>query len=192
MGDLFCLETCYSIYLRVKITPMRRPILFIDRDGTIVHETDDEKVDKIEKLNFLREAFYYLRKLRDETNFLFVMVTNQDGLGSAEFPHEEFWPVHEFIMRTLESEGITFDAIHIDEHWPSDNHPNRKPGIGMLKEYLTGEHDIENSYVIGDRITDVEMARNLGCKAIHIFPAPITDAELTTDSWKGIYEFLKS
>ena len=119
------------------------------------------------------------------------MVTNQDGLGSADFPNEEFWPVHEFIMRLLRSEGIEFDAVHIDDHWPHDQHPNRKPGIGMLKEYLTGEHDIDHSYVIGDRITDVELARNIGCKAIHIYPAAVSDAELTTDSWAIIYEYLK-
>lgn len=171
---------------------MRRPILFIDRDGTIVSETDDEKVDKVEKLHFLPEVLHYLRKIRQEMNYLFVMVTNQDGLGTPEFPHEEFWPVHEFIMRLLKTEGITFDAVHIDEHWPHENHPNRKPGIGMLREYLTGEHDIERSFVIGDRITDVEMARNLGCQAIHIFPAPISDAEFTTESWADIYSFLKS
>jgi len=170
---------------------MRRPILFIDRDGTICAETDDEKVDRIDKLHFLPEAIHYLRKIREEMNYLFVMVTNQDGLGTKDFPNEDFWPVQEFIIRLLKSEGITFDAIHIDEHWPQDNHPNRKPGIGMLKGYLTGEHDIHNSHVIGDRITDVQLARNLGCKAIHIFPAPITDAECTTDSWKGIYEYLK-
>jgi len=167
-----------------------RPILFIDRDGTIVHETDDEKVDTIEKLSFLPEVMYYLRKIQEETDYLLVMVTNQDGLGTEDFPHQQFWPVHEFIMRTLEGEGIQFAAVHIDEHWPEENHPNRKPGIGMLKEYLTGEHDIENSYVIGDRVTDVELARNLGCKAIHIFPAPLTDAELTCENWESIYRFL--
>jgi imidazoleglycerol-phosphate dehydratase/histidinol-phosphatase len=169
-----------------------RPILFIDRDGTIVHETEDEKVDRIDKLSFLPEALYYLRKIHDELPYLLVMVTNQDGLGTPDFPEEEFWPVHEFIMRTLDSEGIHFAAVHIDDHWPEDEHPNRKPGTGMLQDYLTGEHDIESSYVIGDRVTDVTLARNLGCKAIHIFPAEITDAELTTDSWKNIYEYLKA
>lgn len=167
-----------------------RPILFIDRDGTIVAETDDEKVDKIEKLNFLPEVLYYLRKIKEETDYLFVMVTNQDGLGTKDFPDTEFWPTHEFIMRTLASEGILFDAIHIDKHWEKDNHLDRKPGIGMLKEYLNGDFDIENSYVIGDRVTDVQLARNLSCKAIHISSEETTDAELTSESWKVIHQLL--
>ncbi len=166
-------------------------VLFIDRDGTIVAETDDEKVDKVEKLNFLPEALYYLRKIHDELDYELVMVSNQDGLGTEDFPDEEFYPVHEFILRTLESEGIKFSAIHIDEHWEHENHPNRKPGIGMLTGYQNGEYDIENSFVLGDRRTDVQLARNLGCKAIHIFPEATTDAELTTESWQKIYEFLK-
>ncbi|MBV6644981.1 MAG: bifunctional histidinol-phosphatase/imidazoleglycerol-phosphate dehydratase HisB [Cyclobacteriaceae bacterium] len=169
---------------------MKQRILFIDRDGTICAETDDEKVDKVEKLNFLPEVLYYLRKIRQEGNYFFAMVTNQDGLGTSDFPNEEFWPVHEFIMRLLSSEGIEFDAVHIDEHWEKDNHPNRKPGIGMLKSYLDGDFDIENSYVLGDRVTDVQLARNLGCKAIHIWSEKTTDAELTTESWKRIYEEL--
>ena len=167
-----------------------RPILFIDRDGTIIHETDDEKIEKIEKLSFLPEVLYYLRRIQEETNFLLVMVTNQDGLGTESFPDEEFWPVHEFIMRILESERIHFDAVHIDEHFESDNHPNRKPGIGMLTEYIEEDFDLANSYVIGDRVTDVQLAENLGCKAIHIYPDPITSAELTSESWKEIHQFL--
>jgi len=169
-----------------------RPILFIDRDGTIVEEPEDEQVDKIEKVNFLPEALYYMRRIRQETNFLFVMVTNQDGLGTDSMPEEDFWPVHDLIMRVMEGEGITFEAIHIDEHFPEDNHPNRKPGIGMLQDYLTGEYDINGSYVIGDRISDVDLARNLECGAIHIFPAAISDAEATVQSWKEIYKFLTS
>ena len=167
-----------------------RPILFIDRDGTIVAETDDEKVDKVEKLNFLPDVLYYLRKIRKESNYLLVMVSNQDGLGSAEFPEEQFFPVHNFIMRTLESQEIIFDKVHIDEHWPEEDHPNRKPGTGMLSAYMNGHYDIKNSYVIGDRTTDVELARNIGCKAIHIFDQDVTDAELTTTSWEEIYRKL--
>ncbi len=167
-----------------------KPILFIDRDGTIIEETEDEKIEKIEKLKFLPEVLNYLRKIRQESDYLFVMVTNQDGLGSEIFPDEEFWPVHNFIMQTLESEGIKFDAIHIDEHFETDNHPNRKPGIGMLKGYLNGEYDIKNSYVLGDRLTDVQLAKNLGCQAIHLWGEKKTDAALTTLSWKEIYEFL--
>ena len=167
-----------------------RPILFIDRDGTIISETEDEKIEKIEKLVFLPDALYYLRKIKAESDFLFVMVTNQDGLGTPDFPDEEFWPVQDFIVRTLEGEGIKFDAIHIDEHFEKDNHPNRKPGIGMLTDYLNGEYDIKNSYVIGDRVTDVQLAKNLKCKAIHIWDEKVTDAELTTNHWKEIYEYL--
>lgn len=167
-----------------------RPILFIDRDGTIVAETDDEKVDKIEKVHFLPEVLYYLRKIRKETDYLFVMVSNQDGLGTAGFSHDQFYPVHNFIMRLLKSEGIEFDYVHIDEHWEHEKHPNRKPGIGMLNEYLKGDFDLANSYVIGDRVTDVKLAENLGCKSIHIYTDPITNANLTTESWKIIYEYL--
>ena len=167
-----------------------RPILFIDRDGTIVQEPDDEQVDKFEKIEFLPEALFYMKKIKEETDFLFVMVTNQDGLGTDSMPEEDFWPVHDLIMKVMAGEGIIFDAVHIDEHFPEDNHPNRKPGTGMLKEYLTGEHDMDNSFVIGDRISDVELARNLGCGAIHIFPAQISDAEVTVSDWKEIYEFL--
>lgn len=169
---------------------MNRPILFIDRDGTIISETEDEKIEKIEKLKFLPEVLYYLRKIQAETNYLFVMVTNQDGLGTDAFPDHEFWPVHDFIMRTLESEGIHFDAIHIDEHFDADKHPNRKPGIGMLTEYIDGDFDLANSYVLGDRLTDVQLAKNLGCKAIHLWPEEVSDAALTTESWKKIYEYL--
>ena len=107
-------------------------ILFIDRDGTIVSETDDEKVDKIHKIRFLPEALYYLRKIHDELDYELVMVTNQDGLGTDDWPESEFQPAHDLILDTLKSEGIHFSAIHVDEHYPHDNHPNRKPGIGML------------------------------------------------------------
>ena len=167
-----------------------KKVLFIDRDGTIIEETDNGKVDKIEKLNFLPEALYFLKKIRDEGDFYFVMVTNQDGLGTSDFPDHEFWPIHNFVIRTLAGEGIHFDEVHIDKHWEQDNHPDRKPGIGMLKGYFNGEYDIKNSFVIGDRITDVQLAKNLGCKAIHVHPEKVTDAELTTKSWQAIHEFL--
>jgi imidazoleglycerol-phosphate dehydratase/histidinol-phosphatase len=167
-----------------------RPILFIDRDGTIVAETEDEKVDKVEKVHFLPEVLHYLRKIRAESDYLFVMVSNQDGLGTSEFPYDQFYPIHNFIMRLLKSEAIEFDFIHIDEHWEHEKHPNRKPGIGMLKEYLKGNFDITNSFVIGDRVTDVKLAENMGCKSIHIYPKSITNANLTTESWKTIYNYL--
>ena len=169
-----------------------QPLLFIDRDGTIVQETDDEKVDKIEKLTFLPDVLFYLRKICEETDFILVMVTNQDGVGTSHFPEEEFWPVHDFIIRTLEGEQIRFEAVHIDTHYESDNHPDRKPNTGMLTHYMNGFFNLANSYVIGDRVSDVQLARNLGSKAIHICSERQTDAELTTESWKEIYEFLVS
>lgn len=170
-----------------------QPILFIDRDGTIIHETEDEKIEKIEKLTFLPDAIYYLRRLKEETDFLFVMVTNQDGLGTADFPGHEFWPVQDFIIRTLAGEQVTFDAVHIDEHYEADNHPNRKPGIGMLKDYMNGTYDLENSYVIGDRATDVQLANNLGTKSIYLTSAYSDDsvtADLKASSWKEIFTYL--
>ncbi|MEM9338042.1 MAG: histidinol-phosphatase [Bacteroidota bacterium] len=172
-----------------------RPILFIDRDGTIIHETEDEKIEKVEKLSFLPDVLYALRKLRAETDFLFVMVTNQDGLGTDSFPDHEFWPVHDFIMRTLEGEQIKFDAIHIDKHYESDNHPDRKPGVGMLKEYIDGDYDLKNSYVIGDRATDVQLATNLGAKSIYLKSAYSDDtvtADFKTDDWNAICDYLLS
>lgn len=167
-----------------------RPVLFIDRDGTIIKEIMGTNMDSIEKITFLPGVLRYLRKIQAETDFLLAMVTNQDGLGTDSFLEEGFWPVHKLIMRTLEGEGIVFDSVHIDEHLESDNHPNRKPGIGMLTGYLKGDFDVENSFVIGDRLSDVELAKNLGCKAIHIFDKQTSDAVLTTESWKEIYEFL--
>ncbi len=172
-----------------------QPILFIDRDGTIIQETDDEKIETIEKLDFLPEALYYLKKIKEEFNFLLVMVTNQDGLGTESFPDHEFWPVHNFIMRLLTSEGIHFEAVHIDEHYEKDHHSNRKPGTGMLGAYLDGSYDLNNSFVIGDRATDVQLARNIGCKAIYLSSAysdKETKAELKPEGWKEIYNFLKS
>ncbi len=170
-----------------------KPILFIDRDGTIIQETGNEKIETIEKLDFLPEALYYLKKIKEDFNYLFVMVTNQDGLGTPSFPDHEFWPVHNLILRILASEGISFYAVHIDEHYEKDNHPNRKPGVGMLKDYMNGEYDLANSYVLGDRATDVQLAENLGCKAIYLSSAYsnyTTEAVLKPTSWKEIYEFL--
>lgn len=168
-------------------------ILFIDRDGTIIEETDDEKIETIEKLNFLPEALFYLKKIKEETDFLLVMVTNQDGLGTEAFPDHEFWPVHNFIMRLLESEGIHFHAVHIDEHFEKEGHPNRKPGTGMLTEYIEGDYDLGKSFVIGDRATDIQLADNLGAKGIYLTSAysdAKTDAALKPKNWKEIYDFL--
>ncbi len=146
---------------------MKQKVLFIDRDGTLIHEPADEQIDSFEKLRFVEGVFRNLSFIRKNLDFRFVMVSNQDGLGTSSFPEDTFWPVHNFILQTLEGEGITFDDIKIDRHFPEDNHPDRKPGTGMLREYLeSDEYDIANSYVIGDRDTDRQLAENLGCKAL--------------------------
>lgn len=142
-------------------------ILFIDRDGTLVVEPHDEQVDAIEKVKFVKGVFRNLGFIRDKLDFRFVMVSNQDGLGTPSFPTDTFLPAHNFILQTLEGEGITFDDILIDEHFPEDNHPNRKPGTGMLGEYLGNpSYDLFGSYVIGDRDTDRILAENIGCKSL--------------------------
>lgn len=142
-------------------------ILFIDRDGTLIEEPEDEQIDSFGKLKFTQGVFRNLGFIRSKLDFRFVMVSNQDGLGTDSFPEETFWPVHNFILQTLEGEGITFDDIKIDRHFPEDNHPCRKPGTGMLAEYIGNpDYDLAGSYVIGDRETDRQLADNLGCKAL--------------------------
>lgn len=141
-------------------------LLFIDRDGTIIEEPEDEQIDSFAKLKFTRGVFGSMAFIRQHLDFKFVMVSNQDGLGTDSFPEDTFWPVHNFILQTLESEGVTFDDIKIDRHFPEDNSPMRKPCTGMLTEYMdTEKYDLANSYVIGDRETDAQLAENLGCKA---------------------------
>ena len=142
-------------------------LLFIDRDGTIIEEPEDEQIDSFAKLKFTRGVFGSMAFIRQHLDFKFVMVSNQDGLGTSSYPEDTFWPVHNFILQTLESEGVTFDDIKIDRHFPEDNSPMRKPGTGMLTEYMdTEKYDLANSYVIGDRETDAQLAENLGCKAL--------------------------
>lgn len=142
-------------------------ILFIDRDGTLVEEPHDEQVDALDKVKFVKGVFRNLGFIREKLDFRFVMVSNQDGLGTPAFPTETFLPAHNFILQTLGGEGVTFDDILIDEHFPEDNHPNRKPGIGMLGEYIDNPiYDIAGSYVIGDRDTDRLLAENIGCKSL--------------------------
>ena len=145
---------------------MRR-ILFIDRDGTLIEEPADEQIDAFEKLKFTKGVFRNLHFIREHTDFEFVMVSNQDGLGTKAFPEDTFWPVHKFILQTLEGEGITFNEILIDPHFPEDNAPTRKPNTGLVEKYMNNpEYDIANSYVIGDRETDRKFAENIGCKAL--------------------------
>lgn len=144
-----------------------KKVLFIDRDGTLIKEPEDEQIDAFEKLVFVEGVFRNLAFIRKNLDFVFVMVSNQDGLGTESFPEDTFWPVHNFILQTLKGEGIEFDNILIDRHFPADNHPCRKPGTGMLTEYIDNpEYDLAGSYVIGDRETDAQLAENLGCKAL--------------------------
>ena len=140
--------------------------LFIDRDGTILVEPADEQIDSFEKFEFVPGVLRNLHFIRTKLDFEFVMVSNQDGLGTSAYPEEDFWPTHNLMLNTLKGEGVTFDDILIDRSFPEDKLPTRKPGTGMLGKYLTGEYDLANSYVIGDRQTDKQLADNLGCKAL--------------------------
>ena len=161
----------------------KQKILFIDRDGTLIEEPADEQIDSFEKLKFTKGVFKNLEFIRKNLDFRFVMVSNQDGLGTESFPEDTFWPVHNFIIQTLEGEGITFDDQLIDRHFPEDNSPMRKPGTGILKEYLNNPaYDIEGSFVIGDRETDTKLAENIGCKALILGQDGIT--------WDKIAEIL--
>lgn len=141
-------------------------LLFIDRDGTILREPADEQIDSFEKFSFVPGAISALRFLRQHTDFRFILVSNQDGLGTASYPEETFWPTQNLMLDILKGEGITFDAIHIDRSFPSDNLPTRKPGTAMLTSYMTSDYDLSGSYVIGDRPTDAKLAENLGCKSL--------------------------
>jgi imidazoleglycerol-phosphate dehydratase / histidinol-phosphatase len=177
-----------------------KKVLFIDRDGTIIVEPPtDFQVDSLEKLEFLPRAISNLRRLAEETDYELVMVTNQDGLGTDSFPEGTFWPAHNKMMRILEGENIHFQEVLIDRTFPHENAPTRKPGTGLLTKYLNGDYDLAHSYVIGDRLTDVQLAVNLGAKAILIAPqAPAEGMEaaqnsavkLITDDWDAMYEHL--
>ena len=176
---------------------MKKKALFIDRDGTIVVEPPvDYQVDSLEKLEFVPKVIRNLYFIRKQLDFEFVMVTNQDGLGTASFPEDTFWPTHNKMLKTLEGEGIVFDDILIDRHFPEDNAPTRKPGTGMLNKYMEGGYDLSASFVIGDRFTDVELAKNLGSKAIFLqddveVPQDLKPyCSLQTTDWDKISEFL--
>ncbi len=180
-------------------------VLFIDRDGTLIKEVPPTyQIDSLEKVEFYPKVFTWLGKIAAELDYELVMVTNQDGLGTASFPEETFIAPHRHIMQSFENEGIKFAAVYIDRSFPADNAPTRKPGTGMLTKYFSPEYDLQHSFVIGDRITDVKLARNLGAKAIWLNEgtalgaAEVTDQDsledviaLESTDWERIYEFLK-
>ncbi len=182
-------------------------ILFIDRDGTLIFEVPPSyQIDSFDKLEFYPGVFEYMGRIAKEFDYVLVMVTNQDGLGTPSFPEASFWPVQKFVLKALENEGVYFSAVHIDKTLAKDQAPTRKPEIGMLLDYLNNPaYDITHSFVIGDRITDVQLAKNLGCKAIWLNnDAGLGSGEvshsgkelqeviaLETKTWSKIYEFLK-
>ena len=184
---------------------MKKKVLFIDRDGTLIRETEDEQIDSFEKLVFYPKALAYLPKIAKELDYELVMITNQDGLGTPSLPEKDFWPVHNFIMRSLENEGVIFDEVVIDRTFAKDNAPTRKPNTGLITKYFSAEYDLSNSFVIGDRLTDIELAKNLEAKGIfindntHLGTSEITVKReeldsyisLETNDWQRIYEFLK-
>jgi len=172
-----------------------KKVLFIDRDGTLIREpAGDYQVDSLKKLEFLPGVFRNLYKLRHYTDYELVLVSNQDGLGTDSFPEADFILPHNKFLEAFRNEGVEFDAIHIDPSLPEENSPNRKPRTGMLKGYMEGEYDLENSFVIGDRKTDIELAANLGARAIFLGKDGIT-LDLTayiSDDWDQIYRFIRS
>lgn len=180
-----------------------KKILFIDRDGTLALEPSDYQLDSLEKLIFYPGVFTYLGKIAEEMNFELVMVTNQDGLGTDSFPENTFLPTHNFLLKSLENEGVVFDEILIDKSFPEDNLPTRKPKTGLLNKYLDAKkYDLKNSFVIGDRLTDMELALNLGSKGIYLFNKDMPELDqltpklnevivLKTSEWKEIYSYLK-
>ncbi|GAB3660855.1 bifunctional histidinol-phosphatase/imidazoleglycerol-phosphate dehydratase HisB [Echinicola sediminis] len=169
-----------------------KKVLFIDRDGTIIKEPPvDFQVDSLEKLEFFPKAISNLRKIAEETDYELVMVTNQDGLGTDSFPEDTFWPAQFKMLKTLEQEGVIFADIHIDKSFEHENAPTRKPRTGLLTKYMEGDYDLANSYVIGDRKTDIQLAQNLGTQAIFIGEEETEGAAISTTDWDKIYEFLR-
>ncbi|MGB1971627.1 MAG: bifunctional histidinol-phosphatase/imidazoleglycerol-phosphate dehydratase HisB [Flavobacteriaceae bacterium] len=180
-----------------------KKVLFIDRDGTLALEPSDYQLDRLDKLTFYPEVFTYLGKIAREMNYELVMVTNQDGLGTSRFPEETFWPTHDFILKAFKNEGVEFKAVLIDRSFPEDNAPTRKPRTGLLTAYQDDQqYDLSASFVIGDRLTDMELAKNLGAKGLFLANDTTLGAEeassnlesniaLKTTTWKAIYHFLK-
>ncbi|MCZ4244408.1 bifunctional histidinol-phosphatase/imidazoleglycerol-phosphate dehydratase HisB [Pedobacter punctiformis] len=183
-----------------------KKVLFIDRDGTLDIEPEDEQVDSFAKLQFYPRALYYLSKIAAELDYELVMVTNQDGLGTPSNPEENFWPIHNFIISTFEGEGVHFDEVIIDRTFAKDNAPTRKPGTALLTKYFGEEYDLKNSFVIGDRLNDVVLAKNLGAKAIFLRQNDALGSTealdkhetlldviiLETKKWEDIYNLLKA
>ena len=181
-------------------------VLFIDRDGTLIKEPADEQIDSFEKLEFYPKVFQYLSRIAKELDYEIVMVTNQDGLGTNTFPENTFWPTHNFIIKCFEEEGVIFKEQHIDRTFAKDNALTRKPNTGLLTKYFSDEYDLKNSYVIGDRLTDIELAKNLGAKGIYINDETHlgtneitvkreelnTHIALESNNWAQIYAFLKA
>ena len=180
-----------------------KKVLFIDRDGTLALEPEDYQLDAFDKLIFYPQVFTYLGKIARELDYTLVMVTNQDGLGTESFPENTFWPVHNLLLKSFEQEEIFFEEVLIDRSLPKDSAPTRKPKTGMLTQYFDDSHyDLANSYVIGDRLTDIELAKNLNAKGIFITKNETLGANeasgslnetivLKTKSWEAIYDFLK-
>jgi imidazoleglycerol-phosphate dehydratase / histidinol-phosphatase len=181
---------------------MKKKALFIDRDGTLIYETEDEQIDSLEKLEFLPKVFKNMHFIQKNLDYELVMVTNQDGLGTASFPEETFWPVHNKVINAFEKEGVIFDDILIDRSFPYENLPTRKPGTEMLGKYLKGDYDLANSYVIGDRLTDIQLAKNIGAKGILINNGDlieqmekqglVNNCVLVSDDWDDIYACVAS
>ncbi len=184
---------------------MKQKVLFIDRDGTLILEPEDYQIDSFSKLDFYPEVFTYMAKIAKELDYKLVMVTNQDGLGTDAHPEENFWPVHNFVLDAFKNEGVEFSEVLIDKTFPHENAPTRKPQTGLLTKYFSEDYDLEQSFVLGDRITDIELAKNLGAKGIYLNQEGDLGAEelenkkeildafivLESTSWKEIYEFLK-
>lgn len=165
--------------------------LFIDRDGTIIVEPQlDRQVDSLDKFQFIPGAIGALSAIARDTEYELVMVTNQDGLGTSSFPEAGFWPLQQFMIETLQGEGVRFAEVHIDSTFEHEGQPTRKPGLGMLGRYLTGEYDLSNSFVIGDRQTDIVLATNLGARGILFGTCSYADAILTTQSWEEVRRFV--
>lgn len=194
-----------SLPLETNYIPMKK-VLFIDRDGTLNIEPEDEQVDSFAKLKFYPRSLYYLSKIAAELDYELVMVTNQDGLGTPSNPEENFWPIHNFMLDTFEGEGVHFSEIVIDRTFAKDNAPTRKPGTALLTKYFSEDYDLKNSFVIGDRLNDVVLAKNLGAKAIFLRQNDALGSTealdkhetlldviiLETKKWEDIYNLLKA